>query len=80
MIEQQGLHVIYVRLQDCCPLLIQCESLVGLMLLRRKVRLFRTKPDRSEGYDERDQKLRNQIHQIPQRLAAQPPPGSTKKS
>jgi len=58
MIEQQVLHVIYVRLQDCCPLLIQCTLLVGLMLQISKMSLPQAKPDGCEDYDERNSKLR----------------------
>ena len=70
MIDQQVLHVIYVRLQDCCPLLIQRLLLVGLMLLISKMHLPRAKPDGCEDYDKRNSKLRKQIQPIPNRFSA----------
>ena len=78
MIEQQALHVIYVRLQDCCPLLIQCTLLghliLPLILHISKMTLPRAKPDGSEGYDNGNSKLRNQIQPIPDRSSSPPWP------
>jgi hypothetical protein len=67
--QQQVLHVTYVRLHDCCLLLLISKLLVGVMLLVSKalvgfvllvgkLSLPPAKPDGNDDYNERNGNLR----------------------